>query len=110
MTLQDLVSSLHFDVLSGADKLEREVSGGYVADLLSCVMAGAESGNVWVTLQTHSNIIAVAALAELSGIIVAEGAAVPPDTLAKATEQGMVVLSSPLPVYQTVAQLVSLGV
>ncbi len=110
MTLQDLVSSLHFDVLSGADKLEREVSGGYVADLLSCVMAGAESGNVWVTLQTHSNIIAVAALAELSGIIVAEGAAVPPDTLAKAAEQGMVVLSSPLPVYQTVAQLVSLGV
>ena len=109
MTLQDIVSSLHLEVLAGAEHLGREVSGGYVADLLSCVRAGAEAGNLWITLQTHGNIIAVAALVELSGIIVAEGAPIPPETLAKAAEQNVVVLSSPQPVYQTVAQLVALG-
>ena len=110
MNIQDIVEALPIDVLTGEALLDREVSGGYVADLLSCVMAGAAADNVWITLQTHANIVAVASLLGIAAIIVAEGAPVPEETLRKAQSQDMIVLSTPEPIYETVAQLVELGV
>jgi serine kinase of HPr protein (carbohydrate metabolism regulator) len=110
MNVRMVVETLHLQVIAGQDKLDQEISGGYAADLLSCVMAGAQTGNLWVTLQTHLNIVAVASLLGLSGIVVAEGAAIPPETTQKANEQGIVLLSSPAPVFETVAQLVGLGI
>ena len=101
---------MHLRVLAGTSSLENEVSGGYVADLLSCVMAGAKPGNLWVTLQTHANIVAVASLLGVAGIIVAEGAPVPEATLAKAAEQDVVILHSAEPVYETVSRLIALGI
>ncbi len=110
MKVSDIVEKLGWQVLAGAGGLDVEVSGGYVADLLSCVMAGAESGDLWLTLQTHANIVAVASLLGICAIVVAEGANVPESTLEKAEEQNMPLLSSPDPVYESVAQLIALGV
>ncbi len=110
MIVREIVEKLNWNVVAGADYLESEVSGGYVADLLSCVMAGAETGNLWITLQTHANIVAVASLLGISAIVVAEAASVPENTLAKAEEQGIAIVSSKDPVYETVAQLISLGI
>jgi len=110
MTVAEIVAQLGLEVLAGEKNLNKPVEGGYVADLLSCVMAGAEPGNIWVTLQTHSNIIAVASLLSVAAVIVAEGAPVPPDSIEKAEQQGVVLLASAEPVYETVAQLVKLGI
>lgn len=110
MNVQDVVNQTGWTVLTGAEHLARAVQGGYAADLLSCVMAGAEEGDLWITLQTHSNIVAVASLLGLSAIVVAEGATVPDSTLAKAQEQQVVILSSPEPVYETVCRLFTLGI
>jgi hypothetical protein len=109
MQINEIVEKLGLTVLVGADNLKVDVAGGYVADLLSCVIAGAKPQDLWVTLQTHVNIVAVAALKEVAGIVVAESAVVPDATLEKAKQQGVVMLSSPLPVYETVKQLVALG-
>jgi len=108
MLVSEIVEKLGLTVLVGED-LTAKVTGGYVADLLSCVIAGAKPHDVWVTLQTHVNIVAVASLKEVAGIVVAEDAVVPDATLEKAAQQGMVMLSSPQPVYETVKQLVALG-
>ncbi len=110
MNIRDIVEALPIDVLTGEDMLDRSVDGGYVADLLSCVMAGAAADNVWITLQTHANIVAVASLLGIAAIIVAEGAPVPQETLRKAQSQDMIVLSTPEPIFETVARLVELGV
>lgn len=110
MKVSDIVDRLGWRVLAGSAGLGTEVSGGYVADLLSCVMAGAESGELWLTLQTHTNIVAVASLRGISAIVVAEGANVPEGTVEKADEQGIPLLSSPDPIYESVAQLIALGV
>ena len=96
MKLQKIVEELSLSVQAAGSKLETEVTGGYASDLLSCVMAKARQGNVWVTLQSPLNIVAVAALLQLAGIIVTEGMALDAATIEKANEEGIPVLTTPL--------------
>lgn len=110
MKVSDVVEQLGWKVLAGESYMETQVNGGYVADLLSCVMAGAETGDLWITLQTHANIVAVASLLGIAAIVVAEGANVPEATLSKAQQQEITILSTTSPVYETVADLVALGI
>ena len=72
MDMAFLVEKLGLTVRCGGDRLDREVSGGYVGDLLSNVMAGSKSGDVWVTCQAHQNIVAVSVLKEHAGIILSD--------------------------------------
>ena len=110
MNVSDIVAALPVRVVAGADHLQNGVTGGYASDLLSCVMAGARKGNVWVTLQAHMNVIAVAALLELACVVITEGAALDSEALARADQRGVVVLSTEQGSFATVAQLSVLGV
>jgi len=110
VNVSDIVGALPVRVVAGADHLQNEVTGGYASDLLSCVMAGARKGNVWVTLQAHMNVIAVAALLELACVVITEGAALDGEALIRAEQRGVVVLSTEQGSYETVAQLSALGV
>ena len=83
MTVAQLIEPLELTLLTPQTSLEREVTGGCVCDLLSFVMARGDAGMAWITVQTHLNVIAVASLHEFSCVIVAEGSAVEPETLAK---------------------------
>lgn len=69
MKLKEIVEKLRLQVLVGQERLDMEVSGGYTSDLLSDVMANSKERNVWITLQVHENIVAVAKLKDLAGII-----------------------------------------
>lgn len=82
---------------------------GYTSDLLSCVMAGAAHQSIWVTLQAHANIVAVAALLDLAAVIISEGARPDGDTIAKANEEGVVLLSTPKPSFYVVGRLWEMG-
>jgi predicted transcriptional regulator len=110
MTLGEIASKLSLTAQTARGKLDTEVTGGYASDLLSCVMAKARKGNVWVTLQAHLNIVAVAALLELAGIIVTEGASLDPATLQKADEEGIPILTTPCTTFAVVAMLAQLGI
>ncbi|MHC4315896.1 MAG: hypothetical protein ACYSW3_25925 [Planctomycetota bacterium] len=67
MKLTELIEKLNLDVRSAKANLEREVTGGYASDLLSDVLANGKEGNIWVTLQVHHNIVAVASMKSYSG-------------------------------------------
>ncbi len=110
MKLETVVRELALEVRSAAGNLGREVTGGYAADLLSCVMARAQPGNIWVTLQGHPNIVAVASLLNLAAIVVTEGVAPDPATLSKAEEEGIPILTTPLTTYTVVGRLFGLGI
>jgi len=73
MKIVDLVTALNLKVFSGANGMNNEVSGAYVSDLLSDVMGNVDKGEIWITLQTHKNIMAVASLKELPGVILVKG-------------------------------------
>jgi predicted transcriptional regulator len=110
ITLQEIVEELGLTVRTGQGTLEQEVTGGYASDLLSCVMAGAEAGNIWVTLQAHANVIAVAVLLELSAVIVTEGTKIDEPTLAKARQEGIALCTTEDDTFATVSKLAQLGV
>lgn len=110
MKLEDIARELSLVVQTAAGRLFREVSGGYASDLLSCVMAKAQAGNVWITLQGHPNIVAVASLLNLSGIIITEGVSPDAATVAKAEEEDVPLLTTPLTTYTVVGKLFELGI
>ena len=110
MKLAEIVDRLDLVVLSAADKLDTEVTGGYASDLLSCVMARARKGNVWVTLQSHLNIVAVASLLQLAGVIITEAMAPDAATLQKATAEGIPILTTSQTTFTVVGHLAQLGI
>jgi hypothetical protein len=111
MDLAQIINQLNLTVLTDVkDFSSITPSGGYTSDLLSCVMAGAPHQGVWVTLQAHSNIIAVAVLLELSAVIITEAAMPEPGVIAKANQEGITLLSSEQSSFYIVGKLWESGV
>ena len=110
MTLAEVVKALNLEVRAGESELERDVVGGYVSDLLSDVIAGAKEGDLWITLQLHQNIVAVAFLNNLAGIVIVGGREPDPDTLEKAEEQGIPILVTSRRSYEVAGKLYQMGV
>lgn len=79
-----------------------EVTGGYTGDLLSWVMGRAKTGNVWVTIMTNRNILAVATLAGVSAVVVTEHAEIDEETIHLAKEQEINLLRADAPSFETV--------
>lgn len=96
--------------LTGGSQIDVEITGGYASDLLSCVMAGAKAGNIWVTLQAHPNIIAVASLIELAAVVVTEGVSPDPETILKAQETGIPLLTTAQDTFSTIVALAELEI
>jgi serine kinase of HPr protein (carbohydrate metabolism regulator) len=94
MKLKEIIEKLQLKVLTGQENLDVEVTGGYTSDLLSDVIANSKGHNLWITLQIHQNIIAVAKLKDLSGIIIVNNREPDEDTLAKAKEENVPLLVS----------------
>jgi hypothetical protein len=94
MKLREIAEKLQLQVLIGQDRLDTEVTGGYTSDLLSDVMANSQAGDLWITLQTHQNIIAVAKLKDLAGIIIVNSRQPDEDTLQKAKEENIPLLGT----------------
>jgi len=105
MKLKEIIEKLQLEVLTGQDKLDEEVTGGYTSDLLSDVIANSKQGNLWVTLQIHQNIIAVAKLKDLSGIIIVNNRKPDEDTLQKAKEENVPLLVSEEMAYEVSGKL-----
>jgi hypothetical protein len=110
MTLQDVIDQLNLTVLTQPSNFSGVTpTGGYTSDLLSCVMAGAKKGAVWVTLQAHLNIVAVAALLEMSAVIITEGAQPEAATITKANVEGITLLATDKQSFEVVGRLWELG-
>ena len=109
MTVRDIQQKLGLSLCCGGENLDREISGGYAGDLLSDVIANSKAGSVWVTMQVHVNIVAVAVLKELAAIIIVNDRHPAEDTVRKATEEKVPILSSTLPAFEVIGKLYFLG-
>ena len=105
MQLTDIIQKLKLTVKIDAGLFESEVTGGYASDLLSDVIANARKGDLWITLQTHKNIVAVASMKNLAGIILVNNREPENETLLKAQDEGIPLLVSDLHAFELIGQL-----
>jgi serine kinase of HPr protein (carbohydrate metabolism regulator) len=110
MRVRDIQSELNLEVAAGINGLDREITSGYCGDLLSDVMANAGRGEIWLTIQSHQNILAVAVLKELAAIVLVNGHRPDEDTKARADKEGIPVLLSPGSSFELAGRLFSAGI
>jgi len=111
MTLDQIAKKLNLENLTPSLDLAGgpEVTGGYVSDLLSDVLAHAAQGSVLVTVQVHLNVIAVAVHAGLSGIIFAHGRRPEPAVIDKALAEKIPLRVSGESSFRIVGELYAMG-
>ena len=108
MTVKELVEKLNLKVYSGEQGLNNEIKGGYTCDLLSDVMGHAEAGHVWITLQTHKNVMAIASLKELAAIILVKGLQPEADTIQQSNEENIPILGTDLEEFEISGKIYNL--
>jgi hypothetical protein len=110
MKLNELAERLEWELKTEDVPTDGEVRSGYASDLLSDVLANSIEGDLWVTRQTHLNIVAIAVMRDLSGILLVNGAEPEPDTVAKAIEKMVPIFRTLLPAFEVVGRLYQLGI
>ncbi len=110
MKLRELVEKFDLQIQCAADRLEREIKGGYVSDLLSDVIANGRVGDVWITLQIHQNIVGVASLKDLAAIIIINGRQPEENTIEKAENEGIPIMVSKMSAFELVGRLYDAGI
>ena len=110
MKVSDLKALIRAKSLTEGIPEDKEILCGYVCDLLSWVMAHGEEGMAWVTVQTHLNVVAVAALAEMACVVLPEEISMEEESLKKAEAKGLCVLTTPLTTYEVCGRMALKGV
>jgi predicted transcriptional regulator len=108
MKVSEIVEKLGLTVFSGRKGLDREISGGYVSDLLSDVMGNAHEGEIWITLQVHQNVMAIASLKDLAAVILVSGLEPHENTVRHSDDENIPVLGTSLPTFEMSGKLYQL--
>lgn len=104
MTVKELAAECGFKIITAPDAT-REIKGVYIGDLLSWVMGRASADNVWITIMSNINVIAVASLSDVGCVLLAEGVKPDESLIKTAEEKGINLLSSELPIYETAIRI-----
>ena len=104
MTVSDFVKKCEFDIQC-VPCPDKEISGVYIGDLLSWVMGKASQGNLWLTIMTNVNVVAVASLTDVSAIVLTEGVVLDSDVLSVAESKGINVLTTKLSSYDAALKI-----
>ena len=110
MKLKEIIENLGIEVITGSDNIDVDVVRGYSSDLLSDVIGNANEGDLWVTLQTHQNIVAVAVMKSLSGIILVNGREPEDDTKRKAEDENIPIMTCKMSTFELVGKLFDMGI
>ncbi len=110
MNVAEAAKKIEGRLMAGSAAADREIQGGYASDLLSDVMGNSREGDIWITMQKHVNIVAVAQLNNLAAIVLVNGRAPESDTIERADEIGIPILSTPLQAFDAIGILFAQGV
>jgi predicted transcriptional regulator len=105
MKILEIIDSLNLTLYNDGIALDGPVNGAYVSDLLSDVMGNAEEGQVWITLQSHVNVAAIASLKEMAAVILVKGIGPDEAMLKKATDEGIPVLGTTESTFETAGKI-----
>ena len=110
MKITDLSEKLGCEIVSGNENDNNiSLDNVYIGDLLSVVMSKAKEKSIWITIQTHLNIMAVSELLDIACVIVVEGMEVEAQTMAKSNELQIPILKTKASAYDIACKLHSLS-
>jgi predicted transcriptional regulator len=110
VNVKEFVDRFNLHVAAGKDAFDRQIAGGDCGDLLNDVMANAPTGCIWLTVQTHQNIVIMAVLHEMAAIVLTGGQTPDQKTVDRADQQGVPLLMSPQSAYDLAGQAFAAGV
>lgn len=110
ISVKTVIEKINLEPISAIAEVRRPVLGGYASDLLSCAMRGAKKDFLWVTLQSHINVVAIASLLNLAGVIITEGNRPAPEVVTQAEKEKVILLLSHGNTFSIVGQLTALGI
>lgn len=105
MKVKDIAERLSLNVFSAPEGLDGDVIGGYASDLLSDVMGHAQEGQIWITLQTHKNIMAVASLKDIAAVVLVKGFEPDSDTMELSAKEGIPILGTKMQTFELAGKL-----
>jgi predicted transcriptional regulator len=105
MKVNELAGMLKLELIAGATGADSEVKWGYVSDLLSDVMGNSHEGDLWITMQTHLNVVAVAALRDHSAVLFVAGNRPGNEVIEKAEEEGLPLLCTDEPAFDIAGRI-----
>lgn len=108
MKVIELAAKLGLKIVSGQSGINNEISTGYTSDLLSDVMGNVETGSVWITLQTHKNVMAIASLKDLAAVVIVNNYVPDQDLLSQSEEEGIPVLTTSDKAFEISAKIFNL--
>lgn len=92
MHLKRIIDDFNLELVTG-DPQEIEIVKGYTSDLLSEVMS-IGNADIWITVQSHSNIVAVATIIGVKAIALVNGREYSQDSVDKAKQEGICLLKT----------------
>ena len=110
MILSELIAKFGLTIYAPPADERVEVAHGYASDLLSYVIANAGKDSLWVTMQIHVNIIAVAALKDVAAIVVVSSHRPAEETIATAKQKGVCVLGTGMTTFETCGRFYAAGI
>jgi hypothetical protein len=108
MKLNQIAEKLNLETRVAVNNLDATVSNGYVSDLLSDVLANSDENDLWITLQIHPNIVAIASIKGLSGIVIINGREPQEETVKKAEEENISIVVSTMTAFELSGKLYAL--
>lgn len=109
MLLSEIVTKLGLDPVVENNQ-DKEITSGYASDLLSDVLAKGKQGMLWVTNQKHQNIIGVAVMLDLAGVVIAGGLMPDENTRNKAAEENIPLYTTDTSMFDLAGKLYEFGV
>jgi len=108
--VNQVVEVFNLEIICGKELLDTEVEGGYASDMLSDVMANGKKGDIWITLQGHPNIVAVAKLKEIAAIVMVNNRKPEEETVKKAKAENIPIMTTTLPAFEIAGRLHEMGI
>ena len=108
MKLKDLAEKL--ELKSATKAFDKDVTGVYISDMVSDVIANAKAGDLLVTVQIHGNVIAAAHLVDICGIVVSQGKAPAEDDVQMAEKAEIPIFTTGLTRWQVATRLYEAGI
>lgn len=107
MNIGEVVNKVAVDVKVSGD-LDKKVDGCYVSDLLSDVLANSKEGDLWITHQSHPNVVAVASVRGLSGVIITGNRDLEPETIKKAEAEQVTLMTTKVSTFEIAGEIYNL--